>query len=328
MSRASVISLFANDLSTSGLSYPESDGLNGQAIITDGNGNLTFGTVDTGGVDSAATLALIDSSYVAARAPVSEKTFFRFTADSGQTSFTGLDISGDTLNYKTKAVEVFLNGIRLADSDDYTATDGSTVSLTTAADSGDDLFITSYTNLTVGGKPPSVFVSNFLYTADSGQTAFTGADSAGANLRYGVDNLLVSINGLLLKPGEDFTATNGTTITLTDAAAAGDEVMAIALQQGVNGAWREVTSNYSISNAEKLIVDTSSAITITLPSSPNFGDEVTIVDGTNNAATNNITVQSAGNILSSSTDFIIDVNRASVTLVYYNATQGWITSNS
>ena len=328
MSRASVISLFANDLSTSGLSYPESDGLNGQAIITDGSGNLSFGTVDTGGVDSAATLALIDSSYVEARTPVTGKTFFRFTADSGQTSFTGLDISGDTLNYNASAVEVFLNGIRLADSDDFTATDGSSITLTDAADSDDDLFITSYTNLVVGGKPPSVFVSNFLYTADSGQTSFTGADSAGANLKYGVDNLLVSLNGLLLKPGEDFTATNGTTITLTDEANAGDEVMAIALQQGVNGAWREVATNYSISNTEKLIVDTSSAITITLPSSPSFGEEVTIVDGTNNAATNNITVQSSGNILGSSADYVISTNRASVTLVYYNATQGWITSNS
>lgn len=47
MSRAKIISLFANDLANSGLNYPASDGTSGQVIITDGAGNLSFSDIDS-----------------------------------------------------------------------------------------------------------------------------------------------------------------------------------------------------------------------------------------------------------------------------------------
>src|SRR6056300_373239 len=76
--RTSNLSLFANDLFTSGLDYPSADGSAGQVIQTDGNGTLTF--VDQrGNIDSAGTTSLIiltaDSAYVAARSPAAQKTF-------------------------------------------------------------------------------------------------------------------------------------------------------------------------------------------------------------------------------------------------------------
>ena len=94
---------------------------------------------------------------------------------------------------------------------------------------------------------------------------------------------------------------------------------------GTSNAYVEATSSITALVNKKYIVDTSSAITITLPAVPSFGDEVKIIDGTNNAGTNNITINRNSNkILGADSDFVIDVNRTAVDLVYYNTTQGWI----
>lgn len=65
----------------------------------------------------------------------------------------------------------------------------------------------------------------FEYVATAGQTTFSGADANGVTLSYTVGNALVSVNGVRLRPGDDFTATNGTSVVLVAAAAAGDEVL-------------------------------------------------------------------------------------------------------
>lgn len=65
----------------------------------------------------------------------------------------------------------------------------------------------------------------YEYVATAGQTTFSGADANGVTLSYTVGNALVSVNGVRLRPGDDFTATNGTSVVLVAAAAAGDEVL-------------------------------------------------------------------------------------------------------
>lgn len=90
--------------------------------------------------------------------------------------------------------------------------------------------------------------------------------------------------------------------------------------------WEEIsTTTYTASIGDRLIVDTTSAVTITLPASASFGDEIVVIDGTGNADSNNITIARNGhNIQSFDSDFVIDIGRAVTGLVYYNATQGWI----
>ena len=79
---------------------------------------------------------------VAGVASVSERKKV-FTATSGQTAFTP---SG---GYTIYNVDVFQNGVRLVDGTDYTATDGTTVTLTNGAQVDDEIVIIakgSYSN--------------------------------------------------------------------------------------------------------------------------------------------------------------------------------------
>lgn len=70
----------------------------------------------------------------------------------------------------------------------------------------------------------------FEYVATAGQTTFSGADVNGVTLSYTVGNVLVTLNGSRLRPGDEFTASTGTSIVLLTAAAAGDELIVDALK--------------------------------------------------------------------------------------------------
>ena len=76
------------------------------------------------------------------------------------------------------------------------------------------------------GKSPTVGVRNrFVYQATAGQTTFSGSDSDAKTLSY-QDSLYLDVyqNGVLLKPGTDYTATTGTSVVLTTGAALNDIV--------------------------------------------------------------------------------------------------------
>jgi hypothetical protein len=61
----------------------------------------------------------------------------------------------------------------------------------------------------------------YEYTATSGQTTFSGSDDNAASLSYSVNNLFVTLNGVVLDP-DDYTATSGTSIVLGTGATTGD----------------------------------------------------------------------------------------------------------
>ena len=89
------------------------------------------------------------------------------------------------------------------------------------------------------------------------------------------------------------------------------------------------TSSFTAVAGEGYFVDTTStAITVILPSSPTAGDEVSIVDYAGTAATNNITITSSDNINGASNAVKIDYIRGGVSMVYVDATQGWIAYNA
>lgn len=64
----------------------------------------------------------------------------------------------------------------------------------------------------------------YEYVATAGQTTFSGPDANALTLAYIAGGLIVSLNGAVLRPGDDFTATNGTSIVLASAAALNDKL--------------------------------------------------------------------------------------------------------
>lgn len=106
----------------------------------------------------------------------------------------------------------------------------------------------------------------------------------------------------------------------------------ITLAAGAGGglSWQPViTTNTTATASQGFFVNTSGgAVTLTLPATPTQGDEVAFVDYAGTAATNNITIGRNGeNIQGSASDLIINTNRAANTLVYADATQGWLLKN-
>ena len=73
-------------------------------------------------------------------------------------------------------------------------------------------------------------ILEYNYTATAGQTTFSGTDDNSATLSYTTANLIVTLNGIVLENGTDYTASNGTSIVLTVGAAAGDELNVIAFK--------------------------------------------------------------------------------------------------
>lgn len=76
------------------------------------------------------------------------------------------------------------------------------------------------------GKSSNFAVRNrYVYQATAGQTSFSGSDADSKTLTY-TDSLYMDVyqNGVLLKPGTDYTATTGTTVVLVTGASLNDVV--------------------------------------------------------------------------------------------------------
>ena len=89
------------------------------------------------------------------------------------------------------------------------------------------------------------------------------------------------------------------------------------------------TSPFTASAKRGYFINTGSAVTVTLPSSPSVGDQIIIIDATGNASSNNITLGRNGSKVKGQCKcFALDDDRVGVRIVYSGSCQGWITATS
>tara|TARA_R100001443_G_C3345956_1_gene175625 strand:+ start:633 stop:1259 length:627 start_codon:yes stop_codon:yes gene_type:complete len=200
------------------------------------------------------------------------------------------------------------------------------------------------------GKTP--VVGNFqvcdAISVVNGQAAYTLQVDSSNVAPESANHTLVSLNGILQKPGSSYTI-SGSTLTFASNLATGDVINFVLLLGNVldigspsdatvtnaklaanSGGiidWQAVvTSNTTMVSGRGYFVDTSSgAITMTLPSSASRGNEIHIIDYAATADTNNITVgRNSHKIQGDSADLTVATERAAFTLVYVDSTQGWL----
>jgi len=250
--------IYSTGISTiSGFKFPSSDGTAGQFLKTDGFGNLSFATASGGSAAPVGSATSISDDY--------------FTATQGQTVFTS------SQNFTGKSVQVFLNGIKLRTTEDFTTTTPSTVTLVSGATAGDRInIVVSFGNT----------LEEQTFTATQGQITFSPSGSFASP-----SNIKVYVNGIKLRKTTDYGASSS--VALVTAANAGDEIDLVCdnaedyftaiqgqttftptstditssnLQVFLNGVRLENTTDYSIGSPA-----------INLVSGLNAGDQVDIV---------------------------------------------------
>lgn len=168
-------------------------------------------------VDSAAILSIVDSAV----GPLLSNTFV-YTSTASQASFTGADDNNSHLSYSAGNLLVQVNGIILVNGVDYTATDGSTVTLTQAADSGDAVVVSAFNtgNVAFG----QAVEQDYRYNVTGTPTVLQNSDAAGNILSVNTLGTIVTVNGLTLRPTNDYTLSTSA-VTFTQALDSGDEVL-------------------------------------------------------------------------------------------------------
>ena len=157
-------------------------------------------------------------AYIGIDPNVGDITFQTFTGNGSATAFTLAQsiVSGEALLVTIGNV-VQEPGLSAA----YTA-QGNTLTFSAAPANGDVITVRFFGRAV--DQPTSYAMQLFKYVATASQTAFTGADNAGAILAFSGNDVDVYLNGVHLDTS-DFTPSNGNTITLASGAALNDELV-------------------------------------------------------------------------------------------------------
>jgi hypothetical protein len=116
---------------------------------------------------------------------------YKYTATASQTTFTGADDNGNTLGYDAGFLDVYLNGIRLVNGSDFTASSGSSIVLTTGASASDILEVVAFGtfqlanfSITDANDVPALGSAGQALVVNSGGTALEFANASSAEV-YG-----------------------------------------------------------------------------------------------------------------------------------------------
>jgi hypothetical protein len=113
---------------------------------------------------------------------------FRYTASGGETSKSGTDDNGVTLSYLPGKEQVYLNGVLLVRTTDYTASNGTSITSLAALTAGDILEIITFTAFDL-----ATAIDKALFDAKGDILVATAADTPG-KLTVGVDGYYLKAN--------------------------------------------------------------------------------------------------------------------------------------
>ena len=207
------------------------------------------------------------------------------------------------------------------------------------------------TNLQILEQLATGYLSLDVASADVTLALDSGATSNGKNIYYKLTGTLAANRTVTMPSGseryfiiEDATTRTTSNFTLTVKTASSSNPVTIApgsivslisdgtdttesiLQKGyytVNSS--SVTTYTAVKNDQIIAITNTNPITITLPASAATGDEITIIDGGNFFASNNLTVnRNSHKINAGTSNLVLNVNGQAVTLVYANVTVGWV----
>ena len=275
-----------------------------------------------------------------------------FTGDGSTTTF---DLSENALDGGTNDIQVFVNNVRQepGSSKSYTlGLDDSSrmrrITFNVAPAASDDIYVISpgrdsnelntvsdnaitTAKIQDGAITAAKIADGTVVAADIADGAITGAKvnstfdisaktvtlpASVSGLGTGITNAQLAGSIANAKLANSSITINGTSIAL---GASGD------ISAGTD--WQTVkTSDFTAAAGEGYFVNTTSgAITVTLPGSASIGDEVSIIDYAGTADTNNITIgRNSHKIQGDASDLTVSTERAAFTLVYVDATQGWL----
>jgi len=286
-----------------------SGGTNGYVLSTDGSSNLSWVAQSAGGGSSISN----GNSNVNIATANGNITFSAVgNANVMTVTGTGANVLGTLSVSGTTNLGAVGNVTITGGSNGYVLTTNGSGNLSWAAQTSSNIVIDTFTGNGV-------------------QTVFTLTNSPTSE-----DYTIINIDGVSQLHSAYTVANANVTLSSAPASGAAIEVMTFNLGSGAGGSnassgytYVEATGNTTASPNTKYIVNTNSAnLTITLPSSPSFGDEVGIIDGTGNASVHAITVSRNGsNIQGAASSMTVTTNRSAFTLVYYNASQGWVLTN-
>jgi hypothetical protein len=77
---------------------------------------------------------------------------FTYTATASQTTFTGADDNTNSLSYDAGFIDVYMNGVKLVNGSDFTATNGTSIVLTSGAAANDTIEIIAYGTFTLSNQ--------------------------------------------------------------------------------------------------------------------------------------------------------------------------------